>query len=105
MDVYRNGHHISIQKCCMSCDHKTINTFGERRCANTGAKVDKYDICKKWVLAIGLEQAGLGNGKVNPHCRDDFYAQRLSRLKDMGLYVESNRSKNEEGEQKTSDNQ
>lgn len=76
LDVHRNSYRARIYKCCMSCDHKGINSLGKRICEVHKKFVDKYDVCPKWVLAIGLERAGAGGGEVDVHCYERFLSKR-----------------------------
>ncbi|MBQ5840295.1 MAG: hypothetical protein IIW42_09795 [Bacteroidaceae bacterium] len=60
----------------MSCDHKGINSLGKRVCEVQNKVVEKYDVCSKWVLAIGLERAGAGGGEVDVQCYERFLSKR-----------------------------
>ena len=99
LDVFKNCHRTRIFKCCMSCEYKSVNAKGERICEKTKKAVDKYDICSKWFLARGFERAGVGDGKVDIHCRDKFIARRMAELERLGFI------KDEKCKQETSDNQ
>lgn len=100
LDMFKNCNRIRIFKCCMSCEHKNINSKGERICEKTKKVVDKYDICGKWFLARGFERAGAGDGNVDIHCRDKFIARRMAELERLG-YIKSD----EKYKQETSYNQ
>lgn len=76
LEIHKNSYYAKIFKCCMSCDHKDINSKGERYCKVNKKIVQPYDKCNRWVLAIGLERAGAGGGKVNLHCHEEFLEKR-----------------------------
>lgn len=106
LDIHRNSHGAKIFKCCSSCGHKSINAFGYRICKVHNKKVERYYICKRWMLAIGLERAGAGGGEVDLHCYEKFIKRmedntiRENLLKDAIKKV-----LNEKGEQETISNQ
>ena len=72
LEIHENSHGAKIFKCCMSCGHKDINSFGQRHCQVHNKKVTPYEMCKRWMLSIGMERAGAGGGTVNTKCYQQF---------------------------------
>lgn len=88
LEIHKNSHGAKIFKCCMSCGHKEIISVGQRYCKAHNKVVTPYEMCKRWMLAIGLERAGAGGGCVNTQCYQNFkereqemYASNLLRKK------------------------
>lgn len=86
LEVVKNDKGVSILKCCMSCEHKSINTFGFRKCKVHNRIVEKYDICDKWMLGKGYLKAGKGEGYVDPHCYEKFLEKR-EKMTDEQAYL------------------
>ena len=58
LECVRNSHGISINKGCMSCEHKCFKG-ATRRCGRIGKRVEAWYVCKHWELSEVLKNAGL----------------------------------------------
>lgn len=59
----KNGHGISVAKCCASCKNKKSNNR-TRLCLLGAGTVSPRHYCQQWEMAEGLKNAGKGGGKV-----------------------------------------
>ncbi len=60
---YYNSHGVRIKKCCASCKHKTEDNK-MRYCLHGKGFVSSNSCCGDWIVSDGLENAGIGRGKV-----------------------------------------
>ena len=64
METVINKYHIRVKKCCASCGFREVDDDGVRICTETQERVGKTDLCPKWKLSKGMQQAGSSRGKV-----------------------------------------
>ena len=64
METVINKYHIQVKKCCASCGFREVDDDGVRTCKETQERVGKTDLCPKWKLSKGMQQAGSARGKV-----------------------------------------
>ena len=60
----RNAHGVKVKRCCVSCQHKCIESDGTRVCAQMMIKVEQKFKCKQWLMSDGMKNAGKGGGVV-----------------------------------------
>ena len=65
MEYFKNEHGCMIVKCCASCGYKAFLKKDDARiCVDGNGLIRPRDVCPRWVLREGLENAGIGDGRV-----------------------------------------
>ena len=79
-NIVVNDYGARVLKGCLSCKHKTIDSFGGRKCKKTNISIkDKYDVCSCWAMMEAFRKVRkYADGNVDPHCYEKFVKLRDS---------------------------
>lgn len=87
MEYIRNEHGCTIAKCCASCGFKKfLKKDAARICVDGNGLVRPKDVCPRWVLRDGLENAGVGGGRVKKKSYLDLVVR--TREREKSIYAE-----------------